>query len=563
MAAPTEKENANPNTGSAPPARPEGASGSGLAARTDGAGGSGSGLAARPDGANPSTSRSLAALPLPSTAGTAEELADILREMAIKDPSCVAMKTQLTELQPFLSAREKALMDPQELIDEFFRLVPVEARYHVSKAWEVSGQSSTDPAVPRRCTPTQQHLFDTILGAALARATDGLSNPLPNLPRTYSIPSAPNAQKKYQRVSYGDAALFVDPDRRSMSPGQEAPGRAALRDLELFCKSHNYEYKGKGELLMHAAAIALKSPEAPAMKAWLDTLIDKDPEMTYAAFCAAWTERWASEVRSREARARDQLLTGRVRQSGNSLTDYVGAYRGVMLELPDMHESDRIRLFIQGMDLHYRKWCACDFAGLEFTTLNAAITHALGVERRNTLASNAANHAVPIPDPAPTPNKFQRRPKRRFAVLQGKRARSEAAPMSISDPDSDGDDGAGPSNPRFAVTKVNRKKGGGGGARKAKGGPKPKAMKSVKTEGETFKPDSTPEKKASTSAPPAKKPRKGDPNALSHIHFTNGRKLKMKDVWRCYDEGYCFNCFKQGHRSSECPAPPKQYKDGR
>jgi len=566
MADQAAKENPNPKPTSATPATTIGAGGSGPVARTDGAGGSGSGMASRPDGAGTSTQHALANRPLSSTEEEAEELAKDLRDLAIKDPSqVVAMQAQLTEMQPFLAAAANAAAKPEELIDELYRVLAPEARYHVSKAWEVSGQTSTDPAIPRRITPTQQHLLDTIIGAALARATGSFSNPLSNLPRSYSAPSDSNMQKKYTRISYADAALFVDPDRRGRPAGGDPPGHAMLRDLEWFLQSHKYDYAEKGALLTHAWAIALKSPQAPAIKAWLDGLMEKSPTMSTIEFRAAWLERWATEVRSREDRAREQLLTGRVVQREKSMTDYVGMFRGMMLEVPHMHESDRIRLFIQGMDPSYRKWCACDFSGNMFPTLTAAITHALGIERRNTLASNAADST-----PA-TSNKFQRRMKRRFSMLQAKRARSESAPMSISDLDSGDEDedygGAGPSGYRLAVTKVK------GSKKQSKNDPKAKVVKSVKAgaaktdavpSGALFQPGAAPApKKASTSGPPHKKPRKGDPNAPSHIHFLDGKLLKMKDVWRCYDEGYCFNCFKQGHRSSACPAPPKPFKDGR
>jgi len=535
-----DKENTDPTPEQRPAARSEGPEPEGE----------------RADGAGPSTGRNpLESLKVPGTAAEADVLVTDFEAMALEEPSYAALKVQMAEVAPFLSAREKVAQDPEGFITQVMDMVPTTVRPVLRATWEVSKDSSTDPAVPRRRTPTQQRLLDAILGAALTRATGSLLNPIRRVPRTHSTPSVPNTQKLYQRVSYADAALFVDPDRRSAagsSSSLDAPGRTAWRNLELFAKSHNLAYKGPGEMLMHALAIAIKSPEAPAMRAWLDSLMDKDSGMPFEAFRAAWQERWASEVRTREARARDQLLAGQVTQSTRTMTEYVGVFRGIMLEVPHMHESDRIRLFIQGMSLHYRKWCACDFTGTEFTTLNAAISHALGIERRNMLAADAN----PPPPRSTTPsNRFQRHSKPRFASLQGKRVRENPAPMDTSDHDSDGGDGAGPSNPRFARAQAQRK----GGARKdTPGSSKPKAFKAVKA-GVTFNPDS----KASSSQPPAKKPRKGDPNAPSNIHFLDGRKLKMKDVWRCYDEGYCFNCFEQGHRAAKCPKSPKRFKDGR
>jgi hypothetical protein len=96
----------------------------------------------------------------------------------------------------------------------------------------------------------------------------------------------------------------------------------------------------------------------------------------------AFIQRFASEVRSRAARARDALLNRQIRRTLSScVQDYASMFKQHTVHTPEMHENDKIRFFQQGLTPQLRTECIVDQNGKDFTSLDNVIQFAVGQER--------------------------------------------------------------------------------------------------------------------------------------------------------------------------------------
>jgi hypothetical protein len=103
------------------------------------------------------------------------------------------------------------------------------------------------------------------------------------------------------------------------------------------------------------------------------------PEILKEAFLG----RFADEVRSRAAEARDALYEQGVTQlTKESVLEYIGKFKDTIVHVPTLGAQDQVRFFHKGLKEPLRTKCACNHLGEEFATLKEICTFALGEERR-------------------------------------------------------------------------------------------------------------------------------------------------------------------------------------
>jgi hypothetical protein len=103
------------------------------------------------------------------------------------------------------------------------------------------------------------------------------------------------------------------------------------------------------------------------------------PEVLKDAFLG----RFADEVRSRAAEARDDLYErGVVQLAKESVLEYMGKFKDTIVHVPTLGAQDQVRFFHKGLREPLRTKCACNHLGEEFANLKEICTFALGEERR-------------------------------------------------------------------------------------------------------------------------------------------------------------------------------------
>jgi len=448
----------------------------------------------------------------------------------------------------------------------------------------------SEPAAP---TPDMREALRHALLSANLTASPTLNlDSLASLLNTLAPSSRPNTQEKESEafvrgqasmsdgagtakaVSYSDAPRYADP----MGHGRYDPdrGEEILTLVTAWAHCKGVLIDAPGALLDHMVMTTMQSTrEAPELLKWLLDLVHTNPNITRQAFTTQYQARWISEVRTRSARARDRLYAGQVyMRPSMTLTEYIAAFRGVLTDIPDLAELDRVRLFHKGLTPAFQVDCACDLTGREFMTLDTLIQHALGVERK---------FSIQKATPGPSAGRDTKRVRFNAFLPPQKRPRTEpssyaqaAAVVPDRPAQSFQPKAAGPSAPtsKLWVPKSGAYggsagrgagRGGGRGAGRGggRGGGRGAGRGGARGGGRGFaggtgsSPPTTPQFRGP-------RVRTGDPNQISHIHYLDGRLLTMGEVWDCYDNCICFNCFErteEPHRADKCKKPLKSHPD--
>jgi uncharacterized membrane protein YgcG len=252
---------------------------------------------------------------------------------------------------------------------------------------------------------------------------------------------------------------------------------------------------------------------------WLDNYLRRVPEPTWDELKSAFIQRWAPEVRTREAEAHDKLHERKLMQGSMSVVQYKAFFDQSLLPIAHtLTQPLLVRAFTEGLKTDLSVKCICDDKGMEYPTLDAVFTAALGYERK------AAREAMLTKRPAAALNAVSGPPQKRASYA------SAAAGGS-----------AGPSN-----SGGGRGRGGGRGGRGGRGGGR-------------FAGRGAPP----TNAPPAKRLRSDDPReaGCGIFHPIDGHELTFNEKRRWLRAGMCFNCADPGHMKTACPKPKKPYVD--
>lgn len=299
---------------------------------------------------------------------------------------------------------------------------------------------------------------------------------------------------------------------------------------------------GAGRPLRDYLDLAMSEPVG---QKWAADLLDDEPEATTDLIRDRFLQRFAAEVRKPATVARDKLHSGKVTQkAGQDVVDYVGVFKDVVRDVPDMTHGEKIRWFQAGLLPVLRKHCACDYRGREFDTLDDCIQHAYGEERKlkieGVIPSAVANRTKPTFAAASLPQRRSRPEADDGDEPATKRPRQDTGPTVAT-----ASAGKGPSRGR------GRGPGRGGGhgcSRGGRGGGRFGGGRGG----------------AAGNSGPRTTGQRTDPHeVLTSIHDLSGRRITLAEYYWYKNGGYCFNCFKRGHHSRDCKADRKPYDDSR
>jgi hypothetical protein len=235
------------------------------------------------------------------------------------------------------------------------------------------------------------------------------------------------------------------------------------------------------------------------------------PEILKEAFLG----RFADEVRSRAAEARDALYEqGVAQQNKESVLEYIGKFKDTIVHVPTLSAQDQVRFFHKGLKEPLRTKCACNHLGEEFETLKEICTFALGEERRLKVMGKLSHGAYAVVQSAKgaMPMEVEEANKGAFQATKGKTASRKRKAQGTAN---------------AATAKTTK-----GGYKKAKGNTG----------------------KASVGQKPGQGP--SNPHEPSTIVDRFGRTLTKSEVGRRMQQNICFTCGEPrnvGHPEGKCP----------